>query len=171
MSRHEAHDAYGYDDDARHPAPPSFEPWIGRIQMARAWSATLGMVIITLLTANAGTAWDGAILRGLAAAIVMYFVGWVSALFICGELYAVQVRQARAEASAREAERRARITEMYQQQLAQHRAAAEPDDLLTPQGTSAAPAAPRADAMATTPLRPVPNSATAADTDPSRMAA
>lgn len=94
--------------------PPTFDPWVGRIKIARTWIAVLGFVLVGTLGYTSGQAWDESIARALVAAVACYFIGWASALWICGELYNVQVSRLKSVLEAREAEREQKIRDMYE---------------------------------------------------------
>lgn len=94
--------------------PPTFEPWVGRVKIARTWIAVLGFVLVASLGYTSGHAWDESLARGLVAAVACYFIGWASALWICGELYHAQVSRLRTQLEEREAERERTIRETYE---------------------------------------------------------
>jgi hypothetical protein len=99
------------------PEPPSFEPWLSRVRLIRAWAATTGLVIVGSLSYLNGTELSDAIVRGMIVAIVAYFVAWGSALWICSELYFAQIGRIRKRLAEREAERVTQLQEMYRARL------------------------------------------------------
>ena len=89
--------------------PPSFERWLGRLQMLRTFSSMLAFLFVFLVTYGAGNGWEGATVRGIIAAIVTYFFAWAAGLFVFGEMYDVEVKHARQELEEKERERARRI--------------------------------------------------------------
>lgn len=97
--------------------PPSFERWLGRLQMTRIVASMVGFVVVWLLAYESGVGWEGATLRAMVAGIALHFVAWAMALFVFGELYDLEVRRARAEMVERERDRNRRIEEYYRERL------------------------------------------------------
>jgi hypothetical protein len=96
---------------------PSFQPWLGRVRMARAWSAVIGLVVVTAVSHGGDRAWDESLLRGFVGAVVLYFVAWASALFLFGELYNVQVHRVREGIRQREEQRQRQLQELYDSRM------------------------------------------------------
>jgi hypothetical protein len=94
---------------------PSFEPWMGRVRVARALLACLGFTLVAARAFAGGMALEDALLRGLGAAVVCFFVGWASALWICGELYEADISRVRKELRRREEDRMEQLQSMYEQ--------------------------------------------------------
>jgi len=97
--------------------PPSFERWLGRLQMMRTISAMGAFLLVWLVTYGSGSGWEGATIRGIIASIVFYFFAWAAGLFIFGEMYDVEVKSARSELEEKERERARRIEAYYRQRL------------------------------------------------------
>ena len=97
--------------------PPSFERWLGRLQMLRTLAAMGAFLLVWLGSYGAGTGWEGATVRGIIAAIVFHFFAWAAGLFIFGELYDAEVKAARRELEEKERERARRIEEYYRERL------------------------------------------------------
>lgn len=97
--------------------PPSFERWLGRLQMARTLASIGAFMFVFAISYLSGDAWDGAAMRGIAAALVFHFFAWAACLFIFGEIYEVEVKQARVALEARERDRANRIEEYYRERL------------------------------------------------------
>jgi hypothetical protein len=97
--------------------PPSFERWLGRLQMIRTISAMGAFLLVWLVTYGSGSSWENATVRGIIAAVVFYFFAWAAGLFIFGELYDVEVKTARTELELKERERARRIEAYYRQRL------------------------------------------------------
>lgn len=97
--------------------PPSFERWLGRLQMLRTIAAMGGFVLIWLVSYNAGMSWDVATIRGIVASVVFFFFAWAAGLFVFGEMYDAEVKVARAELEEKERERARRIEEYYRERL------------------------------------------------------
>jgi hypothetical protein len=109
-----------------HFTPPSFERWLGRLSMFRTIAAMVGFIGVALLSIDAGYEVESAIIRGIVAAIVLYFFAWATGLYLFGELYDVEVKQARRKLEERERERARRIEQYYRERLREQDAAAEP---------------------------------------------
>jgi len=75
------------------------------------------MLVTTFSLANSGTNWVDAVLQGMVAAIVSFFVSWSCALWICSELYSGEVRRARVAWADRERVRQQQIRELYRQRM------------------------------------------------------
>lgn len=103
--------------DAPEFVPPSFERWLGRLQMTRTVASMGGFIFTWLVAYGAGMGWDGATLRAMIAAVALHFVAWAMGLFVFGELYDIEVRRARVEMQERERERNRRIEEYYRERL------------------------------------------------------
>ena len=97
--------------------PPSFERWLGRLQMLRTLSAMGAFMIVWLASYTSGMSWDAATVRGIIAAIVFHFFAWAAGLFIFGELYDAEVKTARRELEEKERERARRIEAYYRERL------------------------------------------------------
>lgn len=97
--------------------PPSFERWLGRLQMFRTLSAMGGFAFLWLATWSAGLGWENATVRGIIAAIVAYFFAWAVGLFVFGEIYDAEVKSARRDLEERERERARRIEQYYRDRL------------------------------------------------------
>lgn len=97
--------------------PPSFEPWLARVKMARAALAVIGFVLVTALGYQGGIAPDDAALRGLAAAALCFLVGWAGSLWIASELYDMQIARLRRELQARELARELQVRELYEARM------------------------------------------------------
>ena len=99
--------------------PPSFERWLGRLQMLRTIAAMGSFVLVFLSTWNAGNGWETATVHGIIAAIVFHFFGWAAGLLIFGEMYDAEVREARRDLEEKERERQRRIEAYYRDRLRQ----------------------------------------------------
>ncbi len=97
--------------------PPSFERWLGRLQMLRTLSAMAAFLIVWLTSYSNGMGWEAATVRGIIAAIVFHFFAWAAGLFIFGELYDAEVQSARRELEEKERERARRIEAYYRDRL------------------------------------------------------
>jgi hypothetical protein len=97
--------------------PPSFERWLGRLQMMRTISSMGAFLLVWLVTYGSGASWEAATIRGIIAAVVFHFFAWAAGLFIFGELYDVEVKTARTELEEKERERARRIEAYYRQRL------------------------------------------------------
>lgn len=97
--------------------PPSFERWLGRLQMLRTIAAMGGFISVWLMSYDSGQAWDAATVRAIIAAVVFHFVAWAAALFVFGELYDGEVKRARVELEEKERERASRIESYYRERL------------------------------------------------------
>ncbi|MCW2974408.1 MAG: hypothetical protein JWN72_2681 [Thermoleophilia bacterium] len=97
--------------------PPSFERWLGRLQMVRTMASMGAFMLVWLVTYGSGIGWEGATIRGIAAALVFHFFAWAVGLFIFGELYDIEVKQARVDLEVRERERARRIEAYYRERL------------------------------------------------------
>jgi hypothetical protein len=85
------------------------------VRLARALFACFGFAIVATRAFTGGMALEDSLLRGLAAAVICYFVGWASALWVCGELHAAEIARLRAEMTRREQERMQQLQSMYEQ--------------------------------------------------------
>ena len=108
-----------------HFTPPSFERWLGRLSMLRTVASMVGFISVTLLSYEGGQPWEAAVVRGIVAAIVLYFFAWATGLFLFGELYDAEVKKARRELEERERERARRIEQYYRERLREQDAASE----------------------------------------------
>jgi hypothetical protein len=97
--------------------PPSFERWLGRLQMFRTMSSMGAFSLVWLVSYTAGASWEDATLRGIVAAIAFHFLAWAAGLFIFGELYDAEVRAARRTLEEKERERARRIESYYRDRL------------------------------------------------------
>ena len=97
--------------------PPSFERWLGRLQMLRTLSAMGAFMLVWLASYTNGMGWEAATVRGIIAAIAFHFFAWAAGLFIFGELYDAEVKQARRELEEKERERARRIEAYYRDRL------------------------------------------------------
>ncbi len=97
--------------------PPSFERWLGRLQMLRTGAAMTAFMLVFLGTYSAGNGWETATVQGIVAAIVFHFFGWAAGLFIFGEMYDAEVRAARRDLEEKERERARRIEAYYRERL------------------------------------------------------
>lgn len=118
--------------------PPSFERWLGRLQMLRTLSAMGAFVLVWLVTYSNGSTWEDATIRGIVAAIVFHFLAWAAGLFIFGEMYDHEVKAARSELEHKERERARRIETYYRERLRAQEAAGRGESV------DAAPEAPTA---------------------------
>lgn len=112
-------------DGEVHFTPPSFERWIGRLSMLRTIAAMVGFIAVALLSVDSGLPWELAIVRGIVAAIVLYFFAWATGLYLFGELYDAEVKKARRDLEERERERARRIEQYYRERLREQDAATE----------------------------------------------
>lgn len=96
----------------------SFDPWMSRVRMARTSAAALGFALVSLLGYEAGLPFDDAILRGLVAAIICFFVGWASALWICGELFGAEISRRKQALREHERQRQEQLQQIYEQRVA-----------------------------------------------------
>ncbi|MBC7644924.1 MAG: hypothetical protein H7123_07340 [Thermoleophilia bacterium] len=99
------------------PPTPSFEPWLIRVRTVRAGITSAAMLFTTLGAAWTGTNWVDAVLQGMVASIVTFFVAWACALWICSEMYASEVRAARLAWADRERIRQQAIRDLYRQRM------------------------------------------------------
>lgn len=97
--------------------PPSFERWLGRLQMLRTLAAMGSFMIVWLTSYTNGMGWEAATVRGMIAAIAFHFFAWAAGLFIFGELYDAEVQRARRELEEKERERARRIEAYYRDRL------------------------------------------------------
>ncbi|MCW2956461.1 MAG: hypothetical protein JWO69_1330 [Thermoleophilia bacterium] len=97
--------------------PPTFERWLGRLQMLRTLSAMGGFFMLFLISYEAGLGWESSTVRGIVAAIAFHFIAWALGLFVFGELYDSEVKLARAQLEERERDRARRIEEYYRERL------------------------------------------------------
>ncbi|MBC7461903.1 MAG: hypothetical protein H7287_11120 [Thermoleophilia bacterium] len=97
--------------------PPSFERWLGRLQMLRTMASMGAFMLVWLVSYTAGIGWEGATIRSIAAALAFHFFAWAVGLFIFGELYDIEVKQARVDLEVRERERARRIESYYRERL------------------------------------------------------
>jgi hypothetical protein len=97
--------------------PPSFERWLGRLQMVRTLASMGAFMLVWLVAYSAGIGWEGSTIRGIVAALVFHFFAWAMGLFIFGELYDVEVKRARVALEERERERARRIEQYYRERL------------------------------------------------------
>lgn len=104
-------------DGELHFTPPSFERWLGRLQMFRTLTAMGGFSMLWATTWGAGLGWEMATLRGMIAAIAGYFFAWAVGLFVFGEIYDSEVKAARHALEERERERARRIEQYYRDRL------------------------------------------------------
>jgi hypothetical protein len=102
--------------------PPSFERWIGRLQMLRTLSSLVAFSLVWLMTYTSNGSWENATVHGLVAAIAFHFFAWTAGLFLFGELYDAEVKRARRALEERERERARRIEEYYRERLRAQRA-------------------------------------------------
>jgi len=104
-------------DDELEFTPPSFERWLGRLQMLRTMTSMGAFMLVWLVTYSGGQGWEGATVRGIIAALVFHFFAWAAGLFVFGELYNIEVKKARVELEERERDRARRIEEYYRERL------------------------------------------------------
>jgi hypothetical protein len=97
--------------------PPSFERWIGRLHMLRTVASMGAFLLVCIVALNHGMAWDKAAIRGLVAAIVFNFFAWAAGLYLFGELYDAEIKQARRRLEEKERERARRIEQYYRERL------------------------------------------------------
>lgn len=97
--------------------PPSFERWLGRLQMLRTMSAMVAFLFVWLVSYTFGQTWEASTVRAIVAAVVFFFFAWAAALFIFGEIYDAEVKAARKELESKERERTRRIEEYYRERL------------------------------------------------------
>lgn len=102
-----------------HIEPPSFRPMLGRIRMAKTLGAILGFIFVTALSRASGLEWYDATLRGLGASVAFFFVSWASALWICSEVHAAQIRRMKRQIYEHNENRERQIREIYEQRIAQ----------------------------------------------------
>lgn len=117
--------------------PPSFERWLGRLQMLRTMSAMGAFLLVWLVSYNTGMGWEDATIRAIIAALVFHFVAWAGGLFIFGEIYDAEIKTARVELEEKERERARRIESYYRERLLAQQVAAGED----PDGVPAIPPA------------------------------
>ncbi|MCW2926500.1 MAG: hypothetical protein JWM86_468 [Thermoleophilia bacterium] len=109
--------------------PPSFERWLGRLQMFRTIASMGAFIGVWLVSYDNGQTWDGATLRAIAAALVFHFFAWATGLYLFGELYDAEVKRARRDLENRERERARRIEEYYRERLRAQEAAKDADSV------------------------------------------
>lgn len=97
--------------------PPSFERWLGRLQMTRTLASMAAFMVVWLVAFETGSDWAGASVRGIMAALVFHFFAWAACLFVFGEMYEVEVKEARIKLEERERDRARRIEEYYRDRL------------------------------------------------------
>lgn len=105
--------------------PPSFERWLGRLSMLRTVASMVGFISVSLLSYEGGLPWELGVVRGIVAAIVLYFFAWATGLFLFGELYDAEVKRARRDLEERERDRARRIEQYYRDRLREQEAAGE----------------------------------------------
>lgn len=105
--------------------PPSFERWLGRLYIVRTFCAMGAFLVVTVVSVDAGNAWEAAAVRGIVAAIVIHFFAWAAGLLLFGELYDAEVKQARRQLEARERDRARRIEEYYRERIRAQEAEAD----------------------------------------------
>jgi hypothetical protein len=105
------------DSTASKPEPPSFEPWLGRVRLIRAWAAAVALVLVVAGSYTSGVELADAVMRGIIVAIVAYFIAWGSALWICSELYFHQIRKLKQRMAEHEAERVRQLQAIYKARL------------------------------------------------------
>ena len=114
------------------PEPPSFEPWAGRVRLARSAIAAGSFLLIATMTYTRGVALPDAVLRAMAGSIAAYFVAWGAALWLCSELYYAQVARIRQQLLDREDERARQLSDIYNQRVAGAAASLEAETAVTP---------------------------------------
>jgi hypothetical protein len=92
--------------------------------MLRTVASMGAFVLVCLVGADHGLDWQTAAIRGLAAAIVFNFFAWAAGLYLFGELYDAEVKQARRKLEEKERERARRIEQYYRDRLRAQDAAA-----------------------------------------------
>lgn len=97
--------------------PPSFERWIGRLQMLRTLSSLAAFSMVWLVTYTSNGSWETATVHGIVASIAFHFLAWSAGLFLFGELYDAEVKRARRALEERERERARRIEDYYRERL------------------------------------------------------
>lgn len=110
--------------------PPSFERWLGRLQMFRTLSSMGAFLAVWLFAYGNGMAWEAATIRAMAAGIVFHFFAWAIGLFLFGELYDAEVKQARHDLEEKERIRAQRIEDYYRQRLEAQESSELPGDEL-----------------------------------------
>jgi len=131
--------------------PPSFERWLGRLQMLRTMASMGSFMLVWLVSYGSGQGWEGATVRGIVAALVFHFFAWAIGLFVFGELYDIEVKKARVDLEVRERERARRIEAYYRERL---RAQGLLDEVSDQEGGLMPSLAPRPVADHTVPLTP-----------------
>lgn len=114
------------------PAIPSFAPWNARIRVGRTIVAALGSVLVFLLAYSAGIGLESSIMRGMASALVLYFVAWALMLVVCDALYHREIQLCRAEAESLEKHRQAQVEAAYLDRLSRTEQAAQGDTTILP---------------------------------------
>lgn len=127
--------------------PPSFERWLGRLQMMRTIAAMGAFLLVWLVTYGSGTGWENATVRGLIASVVFYFFAWAAGLFIFGELYDVEVKTARSDLEEKERERARRIEAYYRERLRVQEAIGRGEDPSETEGSTKVPHDPLIEAV------------------------
>jgi hypothetical protein len=125
--------------------------------MARILASMTAFLVVWFASYAAGFGWDGATIRAIIAAVVFHYFAWAMGLFVFGELYDAEVKQARHDLEERERERARRIEDYYRERLRAQQTELGGDDVRPVEGGSVpaigdAPITPRS-AIATTPLQ------------------
>jgi hypothetical protein len=102
--------------------PPSFERWIGRLHMLRTVASMAAFLLVFMVAYDHGMAWETATVRALVAGIVFNFFAWAAGLYLFGELYDAEVKQARRALEEKERERARRIEQYYRDRLQEQEA-------------------------------------------------
>lgn len=106
--------------------PPTFERWLGRLQMLRTGASMGAFALVWLVGTNHGLSWEVAAVRGIVAGIVFYFFAWAMGLLIFAELHEADIRRIRRTIEDRERERAQRMEQIYLQRLQQETDASTP---------------------------------------------
>lgn len=97
--------------------PPSFQPWLSRVRVIRAFGTVAGFVLVMGVARMESMAWEEAVFRGFAASIICFFLTWAAALWVCSELYQAELADIRKDAAERERERQVRVEELARQRM------------------------------------------------------
>ena len=91
---------------------PSFQPWYARVRMVRLWFAIVAFIFVAAVSRMEGVQWDYALMRAVGGAVVAFFLGWASTLWLFSEIYQLQVKRAEDELRRREQERMDQLRDM-----------------------------------------------------------
>jgi hypothetical protein len=96
---------------------PSFEPYVGRVRTTRAVAAVGAFVLTGSLCYAGGMPLEDAALRAMIVTVLAYFLAWGGALWLCSELYFVQVERLRARLQEAEQRRADQLQDLYIKRL------------------------------------------------------